>query len=75
MQTARYISSTIPHIANLLVGQANLAISGAEIIIVTANAPEYVSALNEITAEQILLDFARIGDPFALEENYRGVNW
>ena len=69
-----YIHATIPHIASLLVGSAAEAIEDADIVILTANVPEYVEPARHLGDERVLLDFAHVP---ALKQcaNYHGVNW
>jgi GDP-mannose 6-dehydrogenase len=70
-----YIHRTIPHIANLMVGTANAAVIGADLVLVTANVPEYVCALEDLKQEQHLLDFAKLKDPSRLGGRYHALNW
>ncbi|MGD0192701.1 MAG: nucleotide sugar dehydrogenase [Rhizomicrobium sp.] len=69
-----YVHATIPHIASLLVGSAEEALEEADIVILTANVPEYVGPAGNLSDGQLLLDFAHVP---ALRDraNYHGVNW
>ena len=70
-----YINATIPHIASLMVDSAPKAIENAELVLLTSNAPEYVSAIAKMTDQQHLLDFARIDAGLNLAAHYHAVNW
>lgn len=70
-----YINATIPHIASLMVDSAEAALAGADLVLITANVPEYMSALDQMTEHQHLLDFARVRAPRHLGARYHGINW
>ncbi|NWG26601.1 MAG: UDP-glucose/GDP-mannose dehydrogenase family protein [Pseudorhodoplanes sp.] len=70
-----YINATIPHIASLMVDSAEAALADAGLVLITANVPEYVSALDRMTDHQHLLDFARVNAPQRLGARYHGINW
>jgi GDP-mannose 6-dehydrogenase len=70
-----YIHATIPHIASLMVDNAEAALAGADLVLITANVPEYMSALDRMTEHQHLLDFARVRAPGHLGARYHGINW
>jgi GDP-mannose 6-dehydrogenase len=70
-----YIHATIPHIASLMVDNAEAALAGADLVLITANVPEYMSALDRMTEHQHLLDFARVRAPGHLGAKYHGINW
>jgi GDP-mannose 6-dehydrogenase len=70
-----YIHATIPHIASLMVDNAEAALAGADLVLITANVPEYMSALDRMTEHQHLLDFARVKAPGHLGARYHGINW
>jgi len=69
-----YLMSTIPHIAALLVGTAAQAIQGADIVILSNSSPGYVTALDQLTDDQLLLDFAGLLS-LQSRHNYAGLNW
>jgi GDP-mannose 6-dehydrogenase len=69
-----YVQSTIPHIANLLVSSAADAVEEAEIVLLTAKLPEYVTAAAQLHDGQTLLDFAHVPELRSVA-NYHGVNW
>jgi len=70
----KYVHTTIPHIAKLLVGSAEAAVENAEIVILTARSPEYIVAARSLRGDQILLDFANVPELSHIS-NYNGVNW
>jgi len=69
-----YIHATIPHIAKLLVASGAQAVEDADLVILTAAAPEYVGAAKHLRQDQILLDFAHAPELSHIS-NYDGVNW
>lgn len=69
-----YIHATIPHIARLMVASAEDALADAELVVLTANAPEYVAPALHLRADQMLLDFAHVPALAGLP-GYDGVNW
>jgi GDP-mannose 6-dehydrogenase len=70
-----YITRTIPHIASLMVDSATKAIAGAELVLLAANGPEYVSAIDNMTDAQQLLDFACVNSATRLGTRYHAINW
>jgi hypothetical protein len=65
----------IPHIAELMVDSLDEALEGAEIVVATANAPEYIRVVETIRPGQKLLDFARLPGAEVLGERYDGFLW
>jgi GDP-mannose 6-dehydrogenase len=70
-----YIMATIPHIANLMVNSPAEAVAGAELVLLASSTPEYVSALDDMTDQQHLIDFARVTSAKRLGDRYHGINW
>lgn len=70
-----YLYHVIPHIADLMVGSLDEVLDGAEVIVTTAHAPEYIHAIETIRPEQRLLDFARIPGSEKLGDRYDGFHW
>jgi GDP-mannose 6-dehydrogenase len=70
-----YITATIPHIASLMVESAPQAVVGAELVLVAANTPEYVSAIEGMTVDQQLLDFVRVSPATTLGSRCHAINW
>ena len=71
----QYLYKVIPHIAELMVESLDDVLEGAEIVVATANAPEYIRVIETMKPEQKLLDFARIPGAEALGERYDGFLW
>jgi GDP-mannose 6-dehydrogenase len=71
----QYLYKVIPHIAELMVDSLDEVLEGAEIVVTTANAPEYIRVIDTMKPEQKLLDFARIPGAEVLGERYDGFLW
>ena len=71
----QYLYKVIPHIAELMVDSLDEALAGAEIVVTTANAPEYIQVIEAMKPGQKLLDFARIPGAEVLGERYDGFLW
>jgi GDP-mannose 6-dehydrogenase len=71
----QYLYQVIPHIAELMVENLDDALEDAEIIVATANAPEYLSIVETLKPGQKLLDFARMPGAEVLGERYDGFLW
>ena len=71
----QYLYTVIPHIAELMVDSLEEALQGAELVVTTANAPEYANVVDLMRPEQRLLDFARIPGAERLGERYDGFLW
>ena len=50
-------------------------LDGAEIVVTTANAPEYIKVLETMKPGQKLLDFARMPGAEGLGDQYDGFLW
>jgi GDP-mannose 6-dehydrogenase len=71
----QYLYQVIPHIAELMVDSLEEVLEGAEIVVATANAPEYIRVVETIRPGQKLLDFARLPGAEVLGERYDGFLW
>jgi GDP-mannose 6-dehydrogenase len=71
----QYLYHVIPHIAELMVESLDEALADAEVIVATANAPEYLGVVEALKPGQRLLDFARIPGAEVLGERYDGFLW
>jgi GDP-mannose 6-dehydrogenase len=71
----QFLYQVIPHIAELMVESLDEVLEDAEIVVTTANAPEYIRVLETMKPEQKLLDFARIPGAEVLGERYDGFLW
>jgi hypothetical protein len=58
-----------------MVESAPEAVVGAELVLVAANTPEYVSAIEGMTADQQLLDFVRVSPATRLGSRCHAINW
>jgi GDP-mannose 6-dehydrogenase len=70
-----YLYGVIPHITDLMVDSIEAALLGADVVVVTANAPEYREVVTLLRPDQVLIDFARLGGAEALGERYDGLLW
>jgi GDP-mannose 6-dehydrogenase len=71
----QFLYQVIPHIAELMVESLDEVLEDAEIVVTTANAPEYIRVLETMKPEQKLLDFARLPGAEILGERYDGFLW
>lgn len=71
----QFLYQVIPHIAELMVESLDEVLEDAEIVVMTANAPEYIRVLETMKPEQKLLDFARLPGAEILGERYDGFLW
>lgn len=71
----QFLYQVIPHIAELMVESLDEVLEDAEIVVTTANAPEYIRVLETMKPEQKLLDFARLPGAEVLGERYDGFLW
>jgi GDP-mannose 6-dehydrogenase len=71
----QYLYQVIPHIAELMVESLDEVLVDAELVVATANAPEYIRIIDTIKPEQRLLDFARLPGAETLGERYDGFLW
>ena len=70
-----FLYRVIPHIADLMVGSVEEALSDAEVAVVTADTPEYRAAIDLLRPDQQLLDFARVPGADKLGDRYHGILW
>jgi len=71
-----YIEKQIPHLSSLLCNTIEEVIDGSEVIVVGNQAPEFVEAVKQCRADQIVIDLVRL--PIygsAMKADYRGICW
>jgi GDP-mannose 6-dehydrogenase len=71
-----YIVNVIPHISEILSDDLAAVLDHGEIVVIGNPAPEFRAIPDQLRADQILFDLARIpGAADALGDRYEGVNW
>jgi len=71
-----YIEKQIPHLSSLLCETVGEVVEGSEVLVVGNQATEFVEALKETRADQIVIDLVRL--PIygsLLKAEYRGICW
>jgi GDP-mannose 6-dehydrogenase len=70
-----YLYGVIPHIADMMKPTLDDVLEGAEIVVLTANAPEYAEVAAKLKPDQMVMDFARLPSAERLEQQYDGFLW
>lgn len=71
-----YLYGVIPHVADMMVGSVDEAIDGADVVVITANSPEYADVADRLGPDQTVVDFARLAQAEALgADRYDGFVW
>ena len=70
-----YINQHIPHISKLMVSSMNQIIDHAEVIVIGNKSKEFSNILDQITSDQIVIDFVRINSAITSSKNYQGICW
>ena len=71
-----YIEKQIPHLSSLLCNTIDEVIEKSEVVVVGNQAPEFVDAIRQCRADQIVIDLVRLpvyGS--AIQADYRGICW
>jgi GDP-mannose 6-dehydrogenase len=71
-----YIVNQIPHLSSLLCQTIEEVVSDSEVIVVGNQSPEFVAALAQTRADQVVIDLVRL--PMCgslLKADYRGICW
>jgi GDP-mannose 6-dehydrogenase len=71
----RYIESTIPHIASLMVDSTDELMKHAAVVVVGMVDAEVRSALQQLRDGQSVLDLVGLGERASLRGEYRGLCW
>lgn len=72
----QYIENAIPHIATLLVSDTTELLRHAEVLIFGNKDPEFRKILDQVKANQQVIDFVKIGkDTPKLNGFYQGIYW
>ncbi len=72
----QYIETQIPHLSSLLCHTIDEVIERSEVVVVGNPAPEFVDAVKQCRADQIVIDLVRlpiVGS--AVKADYRGICW
>jgi GDP-mannose 6-dehydrogenase len=71
-----YIEREIPHISRVMCESIDEIVRESEVIVIGNNSPEFRQALQELRADQAVIDLVRISkDPDPLNERYEGICW
>jgi len=71
----RFMEEHIPHLSSLLVGSAEELATGADVIIIGYQSPEFASAIRLLRADQAVVDLARIAREVSTAAHYEGICW
>ena len=71
----RYVQSKLPHLGRLLVHEPKVALSGADVAIVSACAPGVVEALLEAPPARLIDLSGRLGPEIEALPGYEGLGW
>jgi len=69
-----FIDSKIPHLASLMVPNAQEIIENCDVIIVNTKEKEFIEILSSPT-EKVIIDFVRLSEQVRTYPNYSGINW
>jgi GDP-mannose 6-dehydrogenase len=71
-----YIEHAIPHISSLLKGSVEIAMEGAEVVVIAKRSPEFLTVLNSRMPEQHVIDLVGVVEAGRNgQEAYEGVCW
>ncbi len=71
----RFIDEHIPHLSCLLVEDIEDLASGADVIVVGYQSPEFAQAVQALRADQVVIDLARLGKQVPTAARYEGICW
>ena len=69
-----FIHNKIPHLARLMVADAESLMQHAEVVVVGNKADEFCELVANATVDQVVIDLVRIGNR-ASDEGYQGICW
>ena len=70
-----YIERRIPHLSNLLVEDLDGLIDDSDVIVISNNEQQFLSALEKVY-DKVIIDMVRIDVPSMKDNNtYIGINW
>jgi GDP-mannose 6-dehydrogenase len=69
-----YIDDHIPHLAKLMINNAEELISDSDIIVVANNEEEFSKVLGKIN-DKLIVDLVRMPEIIRVKSNYYGINW
>jgi GDP-mannose 6-dehydrogenase len=70
-----FIESEIPHIAEILTGDAQEVLDASEVLVFSHNSPEFAELVSKTRPEHYCLDLAGIGKPSDYNGTYDGLYW
>jgi GDP-mannose 6-dehydrogenase len=71
----RFIDEHIPHLSCLLVEDIEDLTTGADVIVVGYQSPEFAQAVQGLRADQVVVDLARLGKQVPTAARYEGICW
>jgi GDP-mannose 6-dehydrogenase len=71
----RFIEEHIPHLSSILTERIEEAVETAQVVVVGYASPEFGPALKKMSADQMIIDLARIEGRDSLTAAYDGVCW
>jgi GDP-mannose 6-dehydrogenase len=69
-----YVEKALPHIASLLSHDLEMALKGADLVIVAQSNPAY-SRVCELAGDRPVLDLSGAARPAVSSDNYQGLSW
>jgi GDP-mannose 6-dehydrogenase len=69
-----YINARIPHLATLLINDAESLIDNCNVIIINTKEPEFLNLVKDIK-DKVIIDFVRLDESLLKKEGYIGINW
>ncbi|HEU4685456.1 MAG TPA: nucleotide sugar dehydrogenase [Nitrospira sp.] len=71
----RFIEEHIPHLSSLLTERIDDVVQGSEVVVVGYKSPEFLPALQQMSADQVIIDLARIEGRDGITALYDGICW
>jgi GDP-mannose 6-dehydrogenase len=71
----RFIDEHIPHLSSLLVDTTDALIADADVVVIGYSTPEFVSAVQRLRPDQVVVDLARLAKTVDTPAHYDGICW
>jgi GDP-mannose 6-dehydrogenase len=71
----QFMEDHIPHLSSLLVESAEELATQSEVIVIGYKSPDFMSTFESLRSDQIVIDFARLGDGGKTLARYEGICW
>jgi GDP-mannose 6-dehydrogenase len=70
-----FVLNRIPHISRLMVDGIGAVLDHAQTLVIGNDDPEFQDALSRLRDDQVVVDFAGIGQARSKNGNYEGICW